>query len=453
MRILEPGNCLADLQLEFLDRTTRHTQPKGQWPMDLEPRPLLVSHFASRWKALARIVVCRLRCFANIPTNGATRMSKVLFHEHHIFNKPKFLFSDKKMQHPASRLMAAESAVSQQHSSMAGYGSRGHEEAPYSKYEMAHSSGNSRTLHGGHSYPSEDVSSVSKMSSYSSAPGGMPGPQHSSRDQHASSMSAYERDPYAREHEQNLRTEARGTVSAIEKYFSSEEIKQFSEYNRFLVMSSPGQQKKFYESLTTAEFNRFRDYVDFDRNNKPTSSFKAALPPPIPQSSVPPIPVPTPYESHTSAAAYPPSYSFASSFYEEDKMSTGSGGIGHRPPPPLHHMKASKYSASSGSPPPSMAPFMKGMAAGYPQAYPEHSSSSYETRPLPPIRGDLSAGMARYAEMSSRKELTHESMRDALPSERSTLEYVRSSRSGGYRRGSRSRSRSSTPESRSRSSR
>lgn len=337
--------------------------------------------------------------------------------------------------HTASRIMPTESAVSQQHSSMAGYPSRPghlHEEAPSHQYKYdMHSSGSTvgRTIHG--SYSSEDVS-VSKMSSYSAAgaPGGM---AHPSRD-HAS-INAYERDAYAREqHEPQMRERSSvpQPVSALEKYFSSEEIKQFSEYNRFLVMSSPGQQKKFYESLSPAEFNRFRDYVDFDRNNKPSSNFKAALPPPIPTAA--PLPVPTPYDNHSTA--YPPSYSFASSFYEEDKMSTGS--VGHRPP--IHHMK-SKYSNSSGSPPPSMAPFMKGMAP-YQAPYPE---PSYE-RPVP--ARDLSAGMARYAEM--RKELAHESLRETLPPERS-VEYVRSSRSG-YRR-SRSRSRSSTPESRSRSSR
>ena len=56
----------------------------------------------------------------------------------------------------------------------------------------------------------------------------------------------------------------------LEKYFSSDEIRRFNEYNRFLVMSSPEQQKKFYDSLTSGEYNRFKDFLEFEAK-KPKS--------------------------------------------------------------------------------------------------------------------------------------------------------------------------------------
>jgi len=171
-----------------------------------------------------------------------------------------------------------------------------------SKYDLL-SSGSA----GGRSY-GEDIS-VSKMSSYSGG-GGIP---QSARD----SIPSYDRD-LARELEPPpIR------APALEKYFSSEEIKRFNEYNRYLVMSSPGRQKKFYSTLSSAEFKRFTDFNQFEQSSKSISS-KAA--PPIPAVPKAPTVPPSPGTYESLNPAFASSYSF-SSFYEEDKLTPGALGV------------------------------------------------------------------------------------------------------------------------------
>ncbi|XP_075678294.1 uncharacterized protein LOC113791673 [Dermatophagoides pteronyssinus] len=68
------------------------------------------------------------------------------------------------------------------------------------------------------------------------------------------------------------------TSRTLEKYFTQDELKRFNEFNRFLVMSSPEQQKKFYASLTSVEYKRFNDYLDMESQAK-----SVPAPPPLPQ--------------------------------------------------------------------------------------------------------------------------------------------------------------------------
>lgn len=57
-------------------------------------------------------------------------------------------------------------------------------------------------------------------------------------------------------------------LNPLEKYFSKQELKCFEEYNRYLVMSSPERQKKFYSTLPTSVYKRFNDYLDMESNLK-----------------------------------------------------------------------------------------------------------------------------------------------------------------------------------------
>ena len=68
--------------------------------------------------------------------------------------------------------------------------------------------------------------------------------------------------------------------TALEKYFTQTELKRFNEFNRFLVMSSPERQKKFYSSLSSVEYKRFSDYLDMESQAK-------SVPPPPPLPKVP----------------------------------------------------------------------------------------------------------------------------------------------------------------------
>ncbi|OTF70256.1 hypothetical protein BLA29_009912, partial [Euroglyphus maynei] len=126
------------------------------------------------------------------------------------------------------------------------------------------------------------------------------------------------------------------TSRTLEKYFTQAELKRFNEYNRFLVMSSPEQQKKFYASLTSVEYKRFNDYLDMESQTK--SVPPPPLPPPPPFPQVPQVPstssishghqpptsqsIPDPYLNQTPqpkpAYAVQSSYSYETSYYGGD---------------------------------------------------------------------------------------------------------------------------------------
>lgn len=180
-----------------------------------------------------------------------------------------------------------------------------------SKYDfLSAGSGNVRHQTGGFGNEERSVSKI--QSSYSSDE---PGISQSSRD----SFMPYERERSREMDPPSMRDRGSVMSTSLDKYYTSEEIKRFNEYNRCLIMSSPGRQKKFYASLSLEEYTRFQDYIQLE-NSKKRSMVSVASPPPIPSvpmknSNVPPPPpIPNPY-----GPSFSSSYSF-SSFYDDDKL-------------------------------------------------------------------------------------------------------------------------------------
>lgn len=180
-----------------------------------------------------------------------------------------------------------------------------------SKYDfLSAGSGNVRHQTGGFGNEERSVSKI--QSSYSSDE---PGISQSSRD----SFMPYERERSREMDPPSMRDRGSVMSTSLDKYYTSEEIKRFNEYNRCLIMSSPGRQKKFYASLSLEEYTRFQDYIQLE-NSKKRSMVSVASPPPIPSvpmknSNVPPPPpIPNPY-----GPSFSSSYSY-SSFYDDDKL-------------------------------------------------------------------------------------------------------------------------------------